>query len=55
MALTSMTAADTLQDFIGAVLFSIEDTPVFEALRLYREEPYADHGGHQPVTGVFEG
>jgi gentisate 1,2-dioxygenase len=38
-----------------AVLFSIQDTPVFEALGLYREEAYADNGGHQLVTSVFEG
>jgi hypothetical protein len=34
---------------------SIQDTPVFEALGLYREEAYPDNGGHQLVTGVFEG
>jgi gentisate 1,2-dioxygenase len=38
-----------------AVLFSIQDTPVFEALGLYREEAYADNRGHQLVTSVFEG
>ncbi|MBI3327127.1 MAG: cupin domain-containing protein [Nitrospinae bacterium] len=38
-----------------AVLFSIQDTPVFEALGLYREEAYAEHGGHQSITGVFDG
>jgi gentisate 1,2-dioxygenase len=38
-----------------AVLFSIQDTPVFEALGLYREEAYVADGGHQPITGVFEG
>jgi gentisate 1,2-dioxygenase len=37
------------------VLFSIQDTPVFEALGLYREEAYVADGGHQPITGVFEG
>jgi gentisate 1,2-dioxygenase len=40
---------------VPAVLFSIQDTPVFEALGLYREESYADNGGHQLVTSVFEG
>ena len=39
----------------GAILFSIHDTPVFEALGLYREEAYEEHGGHQPVTSVFDG
>jgi gentisate 1,2-dioxygenase len=31
-----------------AILFSITDVPVFEALALYREEPYEAHGGYQP-------
>ena len=30
--------------------FSIHDTLVFEALGLYREEAYGEHGGSQPVT-----
>ncbi len=30
-----------------AVLFSITDAPVLEALALYREEPYPDNDGHQ--------
>ena len=38
-----------------AILLSIQDRPVMEALGLYREQPYEDHGGHQPVTGVFGG
>jgi gentisate 1,2-dioxygenase len=38
-----------------AILFSIQDTPVFEALGLYREEAYVAHDGHQPITSVFEG
>jgi gentisate 1,2-dioxygenase len=38
-----------------AILFSIQDTPVFETLGLYREEAYAADGGHQAITGVFEG
>jgi gentisate 1,2-dioxygenase len=37
-----------------ALLFSIQDVPVFEALGLYREEAYTPNGGHQPVTRVFE-
>lgn len=36
-----------------AVLFSIQDRPVLEALGLYREEPLADSGGHQAVTSTF--
>jgi gentisate 1,2-dioxygenase len=31
-----------------AILFSINDLPVMEALALYREEPYAADDGHQP-------
>ena len=30
-----------------AILFSVTDTPVFEALGLYREEAYPDNGGYQ--------
>jgi gentisate 1,2-dioxygenase len=37
-----------------AVLFSIQDRPVLEALGLHREEPYADRGGHQAVTSTFK-
>jgi gentisate 1,2-dioxygenase len=37
-----------------AILFSIQDTPVMVALGKYRAEAYAEHDGHQPVTGVFE-
>ncbi|MGH7390701.1 MAG: cupin domain-containing protein [Candidatus Rokuibacteriota bacterium] len=33
-----------------AVLFSIQDRPVLEALGLYREEPFTDSGGHQAVS-----
>ena len=36
-----------------AVLFSIQDTPIMKSLSLYREEPYTEHAGHQPVTGHF--
>jgi len=36
-----------------AVLFSIHDTPVMEALGLYREEALGTNGGHQEVVGVF--
>ena len=38
-----------------AVLFSTNDIPALEALNLYRESPYTEHGGHQPVTGRYEG
>ncbi|HWP29793.1 MAG TPA: cupin domain-containing protein [Chloroflexota bacterium] len=31
-----------------AILFSVNDMPIFEAMALYREEPYPAHGGHQP-------
>jgi gentisate 1,2-dioxygenase len=37
----------------AAVLFSIQDRPVLEALGLYREEALADNEGHQAVTSVF--
>jgi len=36
-----------------AILFSVHDTPVLQALGLYREQPYTEHGGHQPVERVF--
>ncbi len=36
-----------------AILFSIQDTPVMEALGLYHEQAYEEHNGHQPVTSVF--
>jgi len=38
-----------------AILFSIQDTPVFEALGLYREEAYGENGGHQLMASVFDG
>jgi gentisate 1,2-dioxygenase len=37
----------------AAVLFSIQDRPVLEALALYREEAFTDNGGHQAVTSTF--
>jgi gentisate 1,2-dioxygenase len=37
----------------AAVLFSIQDRPVLEALGLYQEAAYADNGGHQAVTSTF--
>jgi gentisate 1,2-dioxygenase len=33
-----------------AILFSITDAPVFEALNLYREDIYSEHDGYQPVA-----
>ncbi|MFQ5896694.1 MAG: cupin domain-containing protein [Candidatus Methylomirabilia bacterium] len=38
-----------------AILFSIHDTPVLQALGLQREEAYDAHGGHQPVVREFAG
>jgi gentisate 1,2-dioxygenase len=38
-----------------AILFSVQDTPVMQALGLYREQAYREHDGHQPVTAVFPG
>lgn len=38
-----------------AILFSVQDTPVMQALGLYREQAYREHDGHQPITRVFEG
>lgn len=37
-----------------AVLFSIQDTPVMTALGKYREEAFAENGGHQAITGSFD-
>jgi gentisate 1,2-dioxygenase len=36
-----------------AVLFSIQDTPVLQALGLYYEEALSENGGHQEVTSTF--
>jgi gentisate 1,2-dioxygenase len=36
-----------------AILFSVSDRPILDALALYREETYAG-GGHQAVTGRFD-
>jgi gentisate 1,2-dioxygenase len=36
-----------------AVLFSIQDTPVLQALGLYYEEALNENGGHQKVTSNF--
>jgi gentisate 1,2-dioxygenase len=36
-----------------AVLFSIQDAPVLQALGLYYEEEISENGGHQKVTSAF--
>ncbi|MCH8282628.1 MAG: cupin domain-containing protein [Chloroflexi bacterium] len=36
-----------------AILFSIQDIPIMKSMALYREEPYTEHAGHQPVTSQF--
>ena len=36
-----------------AVLFSIQDTPVLDALGLYREEVLSENSGHQKITSTF--
>ena len=38
---------------MDAVLFSIQDAPVLQALGLYYEEPLSENGGHQKVTANF--
>jgi gentisate 1,2-dioxygenase len=38
-----------------AILFSVHDAPILKPLGLYREEAYTQEGGHQPITGTFEG
>jgi len=35
-----------------AILFSFADTPVFKALDLYREEPYPENQGRQPLDSA---
>jgi gentisate 1,2-dioxygenase len=37
-----------------AVLFSIQDLPVLQALGLYYEEDLKENGGHQQVTATFK-
>jgi len=39
-----------LSDNDDACLFSFNDLPVMRALGLYREEAWADNGGHQTIT-----
>jgi gentisate 1,2-dioxygenase len=36
-----------------AILFSVQDTPILQALGLYREQAYEANGGHQPITREF--
>jgi gentisate 1,2-dioxygenase len=36
-----------------AVLFSIQDAPVLQALGLFYEEEFKDNGGQQKVTSTF--
>lgn len=36
-----------------AYLFSINDRPVLEMLDLEKEQPYEEHNGTQPITGIF--
>ncbi len=38
-----------------AILFSVHDAPILTPLGLYREEAYADNGGHQAITDTFRG
>jgi gentisate 1,2-dioxygenase len=38
----------------AAILFSIQDRPVLEALGLYREEALTDNGGHQKAVSAFK-
>jgi gentisate 1,2-dioxygenase len=38
----------------AAILFSIQDRPVLEALGLYREDALTENGGHQAVTSTFK-
>jgi gentisate 1,2-dioxygenase len=40
-------------DSEDAILFSIQDAPVFRALGLYHEEEFTETGGHQEVTSTF--
>ena len=34
-------------------LFSFNDFPTMEKLGFYREEPYLENDGYQPITGIF--
>jgi len=37
-----------------AILFSIQDLPVLNALGLYYEEEFSENGGRQKVTSTFK-
>jgi gentisate 1,2-dioxygenase len=37
-----------------AILFSLHDTPLLQALNKYREESYPLNNGHQEITGTFQ-
>ncbi len=37
-----------------AILFSIQDTPLLQAVNKYREEACTENGGYQVVSGVFD-
>lgn len=37
-----------------AILFSIQDKPVLEALGLFYEEEFEENGGHQEITSTFQ-
>jgi gentisate 1,2-dioxygenase len=43
-----------LSDGNRAVLFSMNDSPILQALDKYREEGYSLNNGHQVVTGAFQ-
>lgn len=43
-------ANDTSED---AILFSVQDTPILQALGLYREQAYEANDGHQTMTREF--
>jgi gentisate 1,2-dioxygenase len=43
-------ANDTSAD---AILFSVQDTPILQALSLYREQAYEANDGHQTITHDF--
>ena len=36
-----------------AILFSTNDLPIYEAVHLYREDPYEEHAGFQPVVTSY--
>jgi gentisate 1,2-dioxygenase len=43
-------ANDTRED---AILFSVQDTPILQALGLYRTQAYEANDGHQAITREF--